>query len=72
MGCRRCGCVRLIKLAKRLAGDNDVYRCAQCGYIFSPPYLREPGVGVVVQKDPTMGNAGGIDARGTHARGSHE
>ena len=36
MCCRRCGSIRLIKLGKRLEKDNDVYRCGECGYIFSP------------------------------------
>ncbi len=72
MGCRRCGCVRLIKLAKRLPRDNDVYRCDQCGYIFSPPCQRRPGADAVVQKDTMMINAEGLDARGTHAKGSDE
>ena len=34
--CRRCGDVRLIRLAKRLDKDNEVYRCRGCGFIFSP------------------------------------
>ncbi len=36
MRCRRCGGTRLIKLEKALEGDNDVFRCGECGYIFSP------------------------------------
>ena len=35
--CRRCGFRRLIKLKKMLVDDHDVYRCGECGYIFSPP-----------------------------------
>ena len=27
--CRRCGCVRLIKLEKMRREDNDVYRCRE-------------------------------------------
>lgn len=36
MQCHRCGCFRLIRLDKKLAEDNDVYRCSECGYLFSP------------------------------------
>lgn len=36
MCCRRCGYARPIKLEKRLEKDNDVFRCGECGYIFSP------------------------------------
>ena len=35
--CRRCRYRRLIKLQKMRDDDHDVYRCAECGYIFSPP-----------------------------------
>ena len=34
--CRRCNSARLTKLKKRAEGDNDVFRCLECGYIFSP------------------------------------
>ena len=34
--CRRCNSVRLGKLNKRASGDNDVFRCLECGHIFSP------------------------------------
>ena len=36
MRCRRCKGVKLLKLDKRINGDNDVLRCRECGYIFSP------------------------------------
>ena len=38
MRCRRCGYNRLIKLGKRHVEDNDVLRCGECGFIFSPAY----------------------------------
>lgn len=28
--------MRLLKLEKKLAQDNDVFRCLECGYLFSP------------------------------------
>ena len=36
MACRRCNGSRLIRLDKRVEEDHDVYRCGECGYIFSP------------------------------------
>lgn len=36
MTCRRCQSQRLIVLEKKLPGDNEVYRCRDCGYLFSP------------------------------------
>ena len=35
--CRRCLSSRLLILGKRRKEDNDVYRCRDCGYLFSPP-----------------------------------
>ena len=35
--CRRCSSTTLIPLQKARADDNDVFRCAHCGFIFSPP-----------------------------------
>ncbi len=45
LDCRRCGGNRLIRLDKRAREDNDVYRCGECGYIFSPsgPGPSRPG-----------------------------
>ena len=43
--CRRCRYRRLIKLQKMRDDDHDVYRCAECGYIFSPPQEKEQGAG---------------------------
>ena len=36
MNCRRCQSLRLLALEKRVSEDNDVYRCRDCGYLFSP------------------------------------
>lgn len=43
--CRRCRYRRLIKLQKMRDDDHDVYRCAECGYIFSPPLDTEQDSG---------------------------
>ena len=37
MHCRRCQSLRLTPLDKKYLGDNDVFRCQECGYLFSPP-----------------------------------
>ena len=34
--CRRCNSTRVGKLKKQADGDNDVFRCLECGHIFSP------------------------------------
>ena len=34
--CRRCSSGRLFVLSKVWATDNDVYRCRECGFLFSP------------------------------------
>ena len=34
--CRRCLSAKLIPLSKGAAGDNLVFRCAECGFLFSP------------------------------------
>ncbi len=39
MICRRCQSTRLIPLLKKQRDDNDVFRCQECGFIFSPPAL---------------------------------
>ena len=43
--CRRCRYRKVIKLQKMRDDDHDVYRCAECGYIFSPPPDREQSAG---------------------------
>ena len=37
MICRRCRSLRLLVLEKKLPDDNDVVRCQDCGFLFSPP-----------------------------------
>jgi len=34
--CRRCQSQRLIPQEKKQQNDNCVFRCQECGYIFSP------------------------------------
>ena len=34
--CRRCDSSRLLRLDKKLSQDNDVFRCQECGFLFSP------------------------------------
>ncbi len=36
MRCRRCLSNRLLKLDKKLPNDHDVFRCRECGFLFSP------------------------------------
>ena len=36
MRCRRCDSTRLIRLDKKCSRDNDVFRCQECGFLFSP------------------------------------
>ena len=43
--CRRCPSDILIRLHKTLKTDNDIFRCTQCGLLFSPPTrLSSPSV----------------------------
>lgn len=36
MRCHRCYSFKLLQLDKKLSQDNDVFRCQECGFIFSP------------------------------------
>ncbi|MCI0786216.1 MAG: hypothetical protein J4O09_07855 [Chloroflexi bacterium] len=36
MRCRRCRSPRLLQLDKKLPQDNSVFRCQECGFLFSP------------------------------------
>ena len=35
--CRRCESDRLLQLARLGGEDHTVYRCLDCGFLFSPP-----------------------------------
>ena len=37
MNCRRCDSERLLELARLDGRDYTVYRCRDCGFLFSPP-----------------------------------
>jgi hypothetical protein len=43
--CRRCQSQRLIPLEKKQQNDNDVFRCQECVYIFSPATTLKVGTG---------------------------
>ena len=34
--CRRCDSLNLLKLEKKSRKDNDILRCRDCGFLFSP------------------------------------
>ena len=36
MRCRRCNSIRLIQLDKKIPDDHEVFRCQDCGFLFSP------------------------------------
>ena len=46
LNCRRCGSEALLELARLQGGDHTVYRCRNCGFLFSPPdgSTRAPGI----------------------------
>ena len=49
LNCRRCGSEALLELARLAGGDHTVYRCRDCGFLFSPPdeasaSARGPGI----------------------------
>ena len=43
--CRRCSSLRLVVLTRVRPADNYVFRCRDCGFLFSPPgaYRRVSG-----------------------------
>jgi rubredoxin len=49
LGCRRCASFKLLQLGKKSLQDNDVFRCQECGFLFSPAICTEedsrPGAG---------------------------
>ena len=49
LNCRRCGSEALLELARLAGEDHTVYRCRDCGFLFSPPdeaavAERSPGI----------------------------
>ena len=43
MYCRRCFSRHLLRLEKKLPQDNEVLRCQECGFLFSPSVPQQPG-----------------------------
>ena len=70
MRCRRCNSSRLILLNKKWAQDNDIYRCQECGFLFSPSHPRdnaassidglEPGLAPKVETSRTVAVSAGF------------
>ncbi len=50
MRCRRCDSTRLIRLDKKCSQDNDVFRCQECGFLFSP----STPAGAIQQQVPSL------------------
>ncbi len=46
LNCRRCGSEALLELGGLDGADHTVFRCRDCGFLFSPPAeaARAPGV----------------------------
>ena len=47
LNCRRCKSEKLLELVRLEGEDHAVYRCRDCGFLFSPPEVEglPPGVG---------------------------
>ena len=50
--CRRCNSDRLLELARLDGEDHTVYRCLECGFLFSPPEGHAGGANVVPAAAP--------------------
>ena len=37
LNCRRCRGKRLVELGRLQGSDHPIYRCRDCGFLFSPP-----------------------------------
>ncbi len=46
LNCRRCKSEQLLELVRLEGEDHAVYRCRECGFLFSPPEVEglPPGV----------------------------
>ena len=52
--CRRCQRARLVELGRLQGSDHPIYRCRDCGFLFSPPEEeRRAGYAAPVQPSPT-------------------
>ena len=52
LNCRRCKSDRLLELARLDEGDHWVYRCRDCGLLFSPPEGHVAGENVIPAPTP--------------------
>ena len=52
LNCRRCHSDRLLELARLDAEDHWVYRCRNCGFLFSPPEGHVTGENVIPAPTP--------------------
>ncbi len=50
--CRRCNSDRLLQLARLDGEDHSVYRCRDCGFLFSPPAGYAHGANVIAAPTP--------------------
>ena len=50
LNCRRCGSEELLELARLAGDDHAVYRCRDCGFLFSPP--DGSGAGSEIEQSP--------------------
>ena len=53
MHCRRCYSNRLVKLVKKSSQDNDVFRCQECSFLFSPSTQLRTGPSTQAEADPS-------------------
>ena len=52
LNCRRCKSDRLLELARLDGEDHWVYRCRDCGFLFSPPEGHVAGENVIPAPTP--------------------
>ena len=64
MRCRRCYSHRLLRLNKKWPQDNDILRCQECGFLFSPASLMGTGPGGARPEDPL----GGVNVTPHHSQ----
>ena len=64
--CRRCQSDALLKLERLDGQDHTVYRCRDCGFLFSPPDESAGSAAVPIAPSPLQPD--GEAARRRHAR----
>ena len=52
LNCRRCNSDRLLELARLDGADHPLYRCRDCGFLFSPPAGYVAGENVIPAPTP--------------------